>query len=686
MRFIEEKNILVVPVIALICNFLGLPRAGKTTLCRRIAKEILDLNTDGNKVQSSTGIAESDHYKMLIETSGDEKIWKNISDVVSIIKYILNANAADLQSSKTNALPLNASEASAISHTPAADPSSLSEDELLSTIKKILEKDVDKIEKLLKGTILLNNHDIGGHVEFLNLHAALFQSLSFNLIFHNLDNDLESVFPIHYMDEDGNKCGEKMSSITAEEHLFQVLSSVTYFSGIFPNKSNPQGIKSKVMFIGTYLDVAGLKKFKFQDDQLKKKIENTVFEDIVSHASGSELMISVNNSDDKEGKEIKNIHETLANKIVSFVNGIKDKSFLSFPVSWLIFGQYLHDLCLRRKSPTVSISECKDKAGKLGIDGEEFKFALWFLHHRAGMLLYYPEAEKLKDTVICQISVVFKGANYLLKKMFIYGRDNIENSSVRRFTNEKKFSLVEAQREMKDFGIPDVVIEILKHLKVVIRFPSTTTSDPEDQIYFMPCALESVSVDTLEETNPPPLLIRPNCGFVPFGVFLSLFIRLLSEDGWEMQPLHHNNSVTFLLTKPITMEPINVTFFSHPRYIKIATIGHSPKTSKLHAYIRDLITATFTEITDKMEYHCGFKCPCEIETVHLCRVECVSLICDASKIPLKMSPEYGVWFSSTSGNNNIITKRNGPRNFTNVLDTKTFLLCLVSKQYKMNTQ
>ena len=56
---------------------------------------------------------------------------------------------------------------------------------------------------------------------------------------------------------------------------------------------------------------------------------------------------------------------------------------------------------------TMTLSECQDMAAKLGITAASLPKALWFLHYRVGILLYYPEIEGFSQLIICDVQVIF---------------------------------------------------------------------------------------------------------------------------------------------------------------------------------------------------------------------------------------------------------------------------------------
>ena len=154
-------------------------------------------------------------------------------------------------------------------------------------LKKALESDFDweTAQGKLEDMILLNTADTGGHVEFLDMHAALINGPSFYLIFSRLNEELDEPFKVHYTDEKSVSTKEEDSDSTVKEVLFQALSSITCFDNAqkTSDDANTKVQKelelrqSKVMFVGTYGDVVNEDDFKTKDAELHRQIMGTQF-------------------------------------------------------------------------------------------------------------------------------------------------------------------------------------------------------------------------------------------------------------------------------------------------------------------------------------------------------------------------------------------------------------------------
>ena len=547
-------------------------------------------------------------------------------------------------------------------------------EELFSVINDGMKThDWDEVKYILEDLTLLISTDTGGQAEFLDLHASLVQGPSFNLLFSRLVDELDSQFEMYYTNEDGVSTEKEESTMTVEEVLFQALSSIACFSGTFCDDDDtpsgeasnmklktPRHSKSKVMFVGTHADQVSEEEFKEKDKLLQKKIERTEFfdKDIIEFASEDQLMLSVDNMNGSEDEmdEIRCVLERVIEKCFEKV---------TIPASWLLFSLYMRS----KKVRTMSLEQCEKLAKKAGISRSELQEALWFLHHRVGVLLYYPEVEALKGTVICDIQIVFDSATNLIRNTFTF--DKVGKSLSKKFREKAQFSLqdvVKATSGHTDALIPlENLVKLLEYLGILTAIPSTPSADVHGEpTYFMPCVLKSARASELNipsstDSDPAPLILRYDCGYVPVGVFPSMITNLVSQrrEDWEMiEDGLFKNRVQFHVGEDFD----TITFISHPQYFEIAvsrnTSFHTPIES-LCAHVRSVIQSTLKTATSHMNYHFsmgykfGFECPTHPGREHFCiqsNISARNMVClqnprKRQPVLLADHPKLNVWFS-----------------------------------------
>ncbi len=222
--------------------------------------------------QPSTPVAQ-DAGQIIIKTVCSD----NLDVILSTVWHILGKEGDILDqfslicSSSTSSTASSSSSADRLGL--SLDPTGPTATEVaFSIIEAMKEGSWDKVKTFLDNVILLINTDTGGQAEFLDLHAALVQGPSFNLLFSRLTDELDRPFKIHFTNKEGKSTEQEDSTMTVEEVLFQALSSIACFSSSCPDgdevssdteasNSFARYSKSKVMFVGTHRDLVSEKEF-----------------------------------------------------------------------------------------------------------------------------------------------------------------------------------------------------------------------------------------------------------------------------------------------------------------------------------------------------------------------------------------------------------------------------------------
>ena len=679
-------------------NHIGLPRSGKTSFRRRLTGLILNLlkaMQAGEKVQRSTGVAEEGGQVIIRDVSTDIgtiqcKAWSLLKDLLEEAN-MLNQFFYQTASSADSSVPVCKSGTGASNNTSSEPPtktklgkrkfrSTVAEgrgesevaeediDEMFSIIGEAMEEEQwDAVQYLLEDIILLIHTDTGGQAEFMDLHASLVQGPSFNLLYSRLVDHLDSQFKVHYTNEEGVSTEEEDSTMTVAEVLFQALASIACFSGCFSGGvSAPSdgahklsaGSKSKVMFVGTHRDLVTESKFREKDRLLQQKIKNTEFYDkgIVEFASDDQLMLAVNNwSGDQD--EIDGIRAVLERVI--------EKSFekVPIPAAWLMLSLYIR----KKGCRTMTLAECERIASKVGIGPEELQEALWFLHHRIGVLLYYPEVESLKGTVMCTVQVLFDSATNLIKNTFTF--DKVGKAASEKFREKAQFSLEEVKEALSrhtDDLIPlEKLVELLQHLNILTVILTSRADGTTERNFFMPCVLRSARASDLsiplKPSDPAPLMLRYECGYMPMGVFPAMITNLVSQRLEDWQMIHKDlrkNRVKFYVGDDCD----TVTLFSHPWFLEIVISRNASSEAPVAvesvcASVRRVIQSTLRTVTSSMnysfsmQYQFGFECPTHPGRQHLCVLRKVGdkhmwcLQDSKNVLPVAVQSCHKMWFA-----------------------------------------
>ena len=663
-------------------NHIGLPRSGKTSFLRRLVGEIENIwkaRLNGEVEQPSTGVAE-EGGQVLIKTSVSStlsviqsKVWsllKNLGEEADLIGQFFY-QVTDSVSAPPQAAPTCPGTTSDSNETR---PISIDKEmeELYTFLKQASdESGWEEVKFVLDNLILLINTDTGGQAEFLDLQAALVQGPSFNLLYSRLVDELDSQFKMYYTNKEGVSTGKEDSIKTVLEVMFQSLSTIACCSGCeelktgapCPVQKSLRPAKSKVMIVGTYRDQVSDTEFKRKDQLLQQKIKNTEFfnKGIVEFATKDQLMISVDNmtGSREEIEENRKILERVIERSFEKVN---------IPVTWLMLSLYIRKKNVR----TMSLSDCEELAGKMGINPSELQNALWFLHHCIGVLLYYPEVEALKDTVICQMQVVYDSTSNLIKNVFTFER--VGKMACERFQEKAQFTLADVKKAMSghsdDLIPPEKLVKLLEHRNILTVLPSTLTPGSQgkhshEPTLFMPSVLQCARASDLSvlttnsDSDPAPLMLRYECGYTPVGVFPAMITNLVSQqlDDWEMiEEGLRKNKVQFHVGKDCDV----ITLIAHPQYFEIV-ISRSNRfqtpPESLCAHVRSVIEFVLETVSFRMNYHFdmrykfGFECPAHPGREHLCvlssvsarKMKCLQNVKCKQVIPLE--ERHRVWFA-----------------------------------------
>ena len=185
------------------------------------------------------------------------------------------------------------------------------------------------------------------------------------------------------------------------------------------------------------------------------------------------------------------------------------------------------------------------------------KSALWFLHHRVGSIMHYPEVEGLEEVVITDIQLVFDRITQLIIS-FTFATTNSAAIN-REFHTSGRFTelhLKTLSSKRRDALTRVRIVSLIKHLHIVDGPMKSKVGQKTEKYYFMPCALKPTAVEIEPRDQslfPAPLLIYFECCYNPVGVFCCLVVYLLSSTSqsglkWTLEkPPHYRNKITFLV-------------------------------------------------------------------------------------------------------------------------------------------
>ena len=525
----------------------------------------------------------------------------------------------------------------------------------------------------------LRMEDTGGQPELMDMLPALAIGPGLYLIFFNLQWNLKKEFKVFYQHPSGKTTTPEESKITLEEILLSTLSSISCSSAsanILKDQEAKcsdmheilESSKSVAYLVGTHKDKVTEEHINRLDEDLQSIIRGTDFFDkgLVQFCSEGKLIVAMDNM--KGGvEEVKAIREMLDTAMERHFKPLR------IPAVWLLFN-----LCLAQTNKrTASMKSVLELSCQFNMSTDETKVALWFLHHHAGVMMYFPNVPLLQDLVILDTQVVYDSVTFLILRAMTF--DNVGQACSEKFRETGQFVLEDLVAAMssisgEDIIPPEKLIALLEFLHIIAPIPrvqsSQSSTQEQEAVYLMPCILHTASKRELDiichdQSRPQfvaPLMVRYKCGFVPLGIFPALIASLISNKSFSLvQRGMMKNKVQFYHQPLKTL----VSFLCHPRFYGIVISELCVSEHEVHkecAAIRQQVVVALEQVGSHMnygnfvDYQFAFECPSHPGKEHLCVVddqpevpklmECLEDL--KHRKPEKMGRVHTVWWHEVS--------------------------------------
>ena len=712
-HFINTKDVLELLFLKFL--FVGPPRLGKTTARRRLTGEITDLISAGEADQAhpSTGAVESGHNMVVSNISNTTAVvtqaeWSSVeslSDEARILfhNFVDSIEARDIpkpppelsiphksvsQTSQANSSTSNVGRG----HQPAATPEPSLINKFFSKIKSLKVgrqckqyRDIPEVAAIFRESVqpdfwketkqsfkaYLRMEDTGGQPELMDMLPALTVGPGLYLLFFSYELKLKSEFKVFYQSSLGETTSPEQSTLTLEEMLLSILSCISCSNSsanLMSAKKNSSSDMRKILessrsvayIVGTHKDKVSEEYIASFDKELQSVIRDTDFfeKEVVKFCSEGNLVVSMDNmgGGTEEVNEIRKLLER------AMENHFKK---LRIPAVWLLFS-----LCLRmRDVRTASMECCLELSSLFDMSPYETKVALWFLHHHAGVMMYFPNVPGLEDLVIIDIQVVYDSVTNIILRAMSF--DSVGQVTAEKFRRTGQFilkDLIESKAIVTDDLIPPrKLVALLVFLHIISQiFSSDASSTEEEAVYIMPCVLESTSSEELDLYHKEackaclaaPLMVRYTCGFTPIGIFPAMIACLVSNKlFFFIKEGVKKNMVQFRFGSKGSL----VSFISRPRYFEVIISCMLPFRSFFHKEcmaLRVEVENTLEEASSRMNYSCykdyqfSFQCPSHVGGDHLCVINREDTLPEVmwcilnrdNPQPVLMQSQHQVWY------------------------------------------
>ena len=401
-----------------------------------------------------------------------------------------------------------------------------------------LQHRMHALREYLESSWFLYLTNTGGQLEFQELLPLLVCGPSIFFVTIPLNINLHEPYTVRYQYPDGTE-KSYLSSFTLMDEILQTLATIAALDCTGPQSEevNYKPIKPKIFFIGTHKDL--LPEFSADDviDEINKQLQDTIRQtslyeqDSIEYAKGTDqLLFTVNNLDKDDGD-----FQTIRLAVQRMIDRRKEFT-VSCPCSWLVFSLVLR--AKHKSSQVLSYNECFIVAQSCGITSRiELNKALHFIHHRLGLVRYFP-IEGLNDYVIIDPQILFDAITKLIVETFI--SDHATAREIEEFQKRGIFS-IEVMKEigLKSYSHSQLPFEwslrLLNHLGIAVIF--------QDQSGKQKCFFPSVLCHAPEQHGskllncsiklPPPISIAFEGGFCPRGI-PGLLVKSLMNN--ELKP------------------------------------------------------------------------------------------------------------------------------------------------------
>ena len=567
----SEKQVLKILFAKLI--FLGPPERGKTLTRLRLEEEFENMESDPKyKNNPSTQVAKGESY-LITDMSrtaavASESGWKSLKEPSEEVKLLYQLFYKLKQDVGTSLSAEHQGDMSDYSRhvlhqmPPKQKSKSSGSGSTMKSFLDVLDKSLashswEELSDHLENMCLLYIKDTGGQPELMDMLPALIIGPALYLLFCRLGEDLDTTYKVSLRGISYYSIPDRMSCCTVRENLMSALSSIfsmhSYSARSKSEAENPlfdqivDGTpKATVYIVGTHKDEVSTEEIIKFDEEMQEVIKDTVFfeENVVHFVSRDGFESSDPKDNMPEGNErlvypVDNRFGT--KKEIRCFQRFIYKALSKFPrpeipARWLPFSLFLR--FTERKY--VELDICYELGKELRMSESETDVALWFFHHRTGIIMHFPNVPELKEFVITDTQLIYDSISNLIFENGV-SMPKAAGEALRRVG---QISFHDIEKISGDTFPPKQMEALLKHLNVIAPLNEPLTGKLRfckyrvSQLYFMPCVLKNSPEEELQEFRQCKmsgnvvvysLKICYECGFVPIGVFPAMIAKLVGQ-------------------------------------------------------------------------------------------------------------------------------------------------------------
>lgn len=478
----------------------------------------------------------------------------------------------------------------------------------------VSDEDWHKVQEELKtieDVTILHMIDSGGHPECHEILPLLMEGPALNLIFFNLDHDLNEKYKVVFRSKEmpANKNGYE-SVFTAKQVIDRFLSSISCLQS--------QDHDPVALLVGTHLDLVSEEAVLTLDKYIQEAFKAFTEKDILFpvDAKAQKYIATLDNMSDDQS-DVNKLREVIQTIIDT---RLKPKPM---PTGWLLLHLLLR-LKYEKEPGWCTLEECGKIAKACGLKEEELSGEdgiLRAIHINFGTLLYYPNVPGLCNKVICDPNLILHPITQILIFSYASNHGYSKQSERSRTTGEISDKLIDHfcsfnHTSSKPIPTPEIVA-LLKDNYILYE---NVHALGKERKYFMPILLRpdhSFAITDpilLPDLNPAPLQLIPiSVGYIPLGLFPALLVKL-SHD-WDLEKERFRNRIQFCIDQA-GKSTKKVELRQYPSYLALHLIRgqESVDVEGLEACRHQLwdalheVSSKYSHMAD-VEWQHGFYCP-----------------------------------------------------------------------------
>ena len=387
--------------------------------------------------------------------------------------------------------------------------------------------------------------DTGGQRAFLELLPTVTVGKALYLLFFSYE---------HFEKQLRETVQQQGASIEVHTGTFYEQMDIVMQSLICVSTTSTRSRDNVALLVGTHVDKVESQHVEYVNNIVSKKVEPFLRSSLV-FAEEDKMVLEVSI---KKNRRCSNRPEDYRKVIMDTVESkLSCPESEKLPPSWYMFSIVLRRMKIAGHS-VLQYSHCQQIAKKLYIKEMQLQSLLSRLHRILGIVMYFPEVQELKDIVICDPSVVYRGISELIFNSFSTKSCPVLSLRLKKWGifmyQELKEHCSKVKTANKGCQIQiEVLIIILQHLGIIapVQFsePSDSSIEPKNECLVYNIDLEFIIPSVLDDALPEelklqlrdgeacsvvPLRIYFKCGFSPMGGFCYLFTRLISDRNWKL--------------------------------------------------------------------------------------------------------------------------------------------------------